>query len=31
MDEEDTLVLRMEAMILAEDHEDRLSFAVILF
>jgi len=28
MEEEDTLVLRMEAMMLAEDQEDRLSFAV---
>uniref|UniRef100_A0A915MH17 SWIM-type domain-containing protein n=1 Tax=Meloidogyne javanica TaxID=6303 RepID=A0A915MH17_MELJA len=27
MEEEDTLVLRMEAMMLAEDQEDRLSFA----
>jgi len=31
MEEEDTLVLRMEAMMLAEDQEDRLSFAVRLY
>lgn len=28
MEEEDTLVLRMEAMMMAEDQEERFSFAV---